>query len=210
MSHTEHCYLAYSRSCFVAATTEVATTLRHVHVSVPSFFPFFVVEVKGLFFSEILFPFTCMGSLSWIISFGILVTAWSLEENFTVRNTSVVDHTLDFKKKSYTPIGSYIGVDYWYSLECSWEGGIIGYMSHLTLVLSNLLFMVATKKSTWYTLQCPWEASIETPLPPTPLPLLEGSSSNPNYSGTGHNLSLGKVDFGFDTIKFTWSKHKAL
>ena len=91
-----------------------------------------------------------MGSLSWIISFGILVTAWSLEENFTVRNTSVVDHTLDFKKKSYTPIGSYIGVDYWYSLECSWEGGIIGYMSHLTLVLSNLLFMVAKKINVVY------------------------------------------------------------
>lgn len=63
-----------------------------------------------------------MGSLSWMISFGILVTAWSLEENFTVRNTPVVDHTLDYKKKSYTSIGSYIGVDYWCSLECSWGG----------------------------------------------------------------------------------------
>ena len=151
MSHTEHCYLAHrAQSCFVAATTEVATTLRHVHVSVPSFFPFFVVEVKGLFLSEILFPFTCMGSLSWIISFGILVTAWSLEENFTVRNTPVVDHTLDYKKKGYTSIGSYIGVDYWCSLECSGGGGIIGYMSHLTLVLSNLLFMVAKKINVVY------------------------------------------------------------
>ena len=56
--------LRITYGCFVAATTEVATTLRHVHVSVPSFFPFIVVEVKGLFFSEILFPFTCMGSLS--------------------------------------------------------------------------------------------------------------------------------------------------
>ena len=44
-----------------------------------------------------------MGSLSWIISFGILVTAWSLEENFTVRNTPVVDHTLDYKKKKVIP-----------------------------------------------------------------------------------------------------------
>ena len=151
MSHTEHCYLAHrAQSCFVAATTEVATTLRHVHVSVPSFFPFFVVEVKGLFFSEILFPFTCMGSLSWIISFGILVTAWSLEGNFTIRNTPVVDHTLDYKKKSYTSIGSYIGVDYWCSLECSWGGGIIGYMTHLALVLSILLFMVAKKINVVY------------------------------------------------------------
>ena len=55
-------------------------------------------------------------------------------------------------------------------------------MSHLTLVLSNLLFMVA-KKSTWYTLQCPWEASIEPPppRPPPPPQLTPGSLPSIHY-----------------------------